>query len=55
MAEPTSKDYDWAALVRAHEGPALLEKSIEYQFANGRKFEAPLIPYQSEIPEGPAP
>jgi len=54
MTEPTSKNYDWAGLVRAHEGPALLEKPTEYRFSNGREFKAPLIPYQSDVPEAPA-
>lgn len=55
MADTTSKNFDWSALVRAYEGPALLERPVEYEFSNGRKFKAPLIPYQSEIPEAPTP
>lgn len=55
MAESTSKTYDWAALVKANEGPAFNERPVEYQFSKGRPFKAPLIPYQSEVPEAPTP
>jgi len=53
MAEPTSKDYDWAALCRAHDGQQLNERPVEYQFSNGQTFKAPAEPYQSEIPAAP--
>ena len=55
MADTTSRDYDWANLVKANEGQAFNERPVEYQFGNGKTFKAPLIPYQSEIPEAPAP
>lgn len=55
MADTTSKTYDWATLVRAHEGAAMLERPVEYQFSKGHQFQAPAEPYRSPIPEGPAP
>lgn len=55
MAESTTRDFDWAALVKANEGTALTERPTEYQFSNGKQFKAPLIPYQSDIPEAPTP
>ena len=50
MADTSSRDYDWKALVKAHEGPEHEKREVEYQFSNGRKFQAPATPYQSEIP-----
>lgn len=55
MAETTSKVYDWKALVTAHEGAALNERPVEYEFSQGRQFKAPAEPYQSDIPQEPAP
>lgn len=54
MADTTSRDYDWAALVRANEGPEFNDRPVEYEFSNGRQFKAALIPYQSAVPEAPA-
>ncbi len=53
MADTTSRDYDWAALVRAQEGAALLERPVEYEFSQGRVFKAPAEPYQSPVPVAP--
>lgn len=53
MAESTSRDYDWAALVKKAEGKDFHERPTEYQFSNGRQFKAPLIPYQSDVPVAP--
>lgn len=50
MATPTSRDYDWTALVKAHEGKSFNERPVEYQFANGKVFKAPAVPYQSPVP-----
>lgn len=36
----TSRDYDWAALVKKFENPdgKKVEKPVAYEFSNGRKF-----------------
>lgn len=50
MNTPTTKDYDWAALCRAYEGPAFNERPVEYEFSNGKQFKSPAVPYQSDVP-----
>jgi hypothetical protein len=50
----TSKDFDWAAMVKTSEGVKANERPVEYQFSKGREFRAPAVPYQSDIPTGPA-
>lgn len=37
--EVTTKEYEWADLVRRTEGEQFAEKPVIYEFSNGRKFK----------------
>jgi len=50
---PTTKEIDWASLVKEAEGERLYERDVAYTFSNGRTFkeEDPHGPYEYEFPE----
>jgi hypothetical protein len=51
MSDVTTKDYDWAELVKAQEGDRYYEEDVVYEFNGGTRIFTELRDHKIEAPE----